>query len=234
MAVTALSSDAFYTTKNTVTSCGLRPRRTVQNGFPATSAVKGGASTRAGLRRLRTAGHAAAEAHPATGHRSREAVRPELSAAISPPPAHTKTRCRPKRRCCQRKRAQPVHLYATERHAGGVFVSNDGPHIYNQQALVHGDLYAPGKRADYHRALAAEAAARAKADVAERGLVAVVVQDYYAMAVPNASSIIRGRRWAKPGSSWTSPNNRRRGGETAHSDVIKAQIQWSSASGRRG
>src|ERR1035438_5444637 len=65
----------------------------------------------------------------------------------------------------------------------GVFVSNDGPHIYNQQALVHGDLYAPGKRADYHRALAAEAAARAKADVAERGLVAVVVQDYYAMAV---------------------------------------------------
>ena len=65
----------------------------------------------------------------------------------------------------------------------GVFVSNDGPHVYNQQALVHGDLFAPGKRADYHRALAAEAVARARADVAARGLVAVVVQDYYAMAV---------------------------------------------------
>src|ERR1035438_1106640 len=118
MAVTALSSDAFYTTKDTVTSCGLRPRRTVQNGFPATSAVKGGARTRAGLRRLRTAGHAAAEAHPATGHRSREAVRPELSGRQS-------RRRQPTRRrgagttaaAAQRKRAQPVHLYATERHA---------------------------------------------------------------------------------------------------------------------
>ena len=27
----------------------------------------------------------------------------------------------------------------------GVFVSNDGPHIYNNQAVVHGEIYAPGK-----------------------------------------------------------------------------------------
>jgi outer membrane protein TolC len=25
----------------------------------------------------------------------------------------------------------------------GVFVANDGPHIYNNQALVHGDIFAP-------------------------------------------------------------------------------------------
>src|SRR5689334_20777419 len=37
----------------------------------------------------------------------------------------------------------------------GVFVANDGPHIYNNQAIVHGDIFAPGKRADYRRALAA-------------------------------------------------------------------------------
>src|SRR5690349_8830865 len=29
----------------------------------------------------------------------------------------------------------------------GVFVANDGPHVYNNQAIVHGDIFAPGKRA---------------------------------------------------------------------------------------
>ena len=107
----------------------------------------------------------------------------------------------------------------------GVFVSNDGPHIYNQQAQVHGDIYAPGKRADYHRALAAEAVARAKADVAARGLVAVVVQDYYAMVVAerkleNAQQALREAR-----QFLDVTEQQERGGETAHSDVIKAQIQ---------
>src|SRR5579863_963789 len=63
----------------------------------------------------------------------------------------------------------------------GVFVANDGPRVYNSQGLVHGDLYAPGKRADYQRTIAAEAVARAKADVAARGLVAAVVQAYYTL-----------------------------------------------------
>ena len=52
----------------------------------------------------------------------------------------------------------------------GVFVSNDGPHVYNNQANVHADIFAPAKRADYHRAMAAEAVARAKADLAARGV----------------------------------------------------------------
>ena len=58
----------------------------------------------------------------------------------------------------------------------GMYVANDGPHVYTNQGIVHGDVYAPGKRADYHRAIAAEAVAHAKADVAARGLVAVVAQ----------------------------------------------------------
>ena len=107
----------------------------------------------------------------------------------------------------------------------GVFVSNDGPHIYNQQALVHGDLYAPGKRADYHRALSAEAAARAKADVAERGLVAVVVQDYYAMAVAERKLDNTRQALGEARQFLDVTEQQERGGETAHSDVIKAQIQ---------
>ena len=107
----------------------------------------------------------------------------------------------------------------------GVFVSNDGPHVYNQQALVHGDLFAPGKRADYHRALAAEAVARARADVAARGLVAVVVQDYYAMAVAERK-IENTRQALREARQFLDVTEQQeRGGEAAHSDVIKAQIQ---------
>jgi outer membrane protein TolC len=107
----------------------------------------------------------------------------------------------------------------------GIFVSNDGTHVYNEQALVHGDLYAPGKRADYHRALAAEAVARAKADVAARGLVAVVVQDYYAMAVAERKLENAQQALGEARQFLDVTEKQERGGEAAHSDVIKAQIQ---------
>src|SRR5438552_298433 len=63
----------------------------------------------------------------------------------------------------------------------GVFVANDGPKVYNVWATAHGDLFAPGRWADYRSAAAAEAVARAKADVAARGLVSTVVQNFYAV-----------------------------------------------------
>src|SRR4051794_1351769 len=48
----------------------------------------------------------------------------------------------------------------------GVFVANDGPKVYNAWGTVHGEVFSPGKWADYRSARAAEAVARAKADVA--------------------------------------------------------------------
>src|ERR1700681_4331307 len=63
----------------------------------------------------------------------------------------------------------------------GVFIANDGPHVYNNWATAHGDIFAPGKRAEYQRTIAAEAVARAKADIAGRGLIATVVQNYYGL-----------------------------------------------------
>src|SRR6266851_7431501 len=53
----------------------------------------------------------------------------------------------------------------------GIFVANDGPKVYNMWLTVHGDVFAPGRWAEYRAASAAKAAARAKADVASRGLV---------------------------------------------------------------
>src|ERR1700682_1266020 len=72
----------------------------------------------------------------------------------------------------------------------GIFVANDGPRVYNAWATAHGDLFAPQRWADYRSAAAAEGGAPAKGDVATRGLVATVVQNYYTLVatVRKASS----------------------------------------------
>jgi outer membrane protein TolC len=107
----------------------------------------------------------------------------------------------------------------------GVFVANDGVHIYNNQAVVHGDILAPGKRADYQRAIAAEAAARAKAEIAARGLAVTVVQDFYSLLAAqrkygNAQqSLKEARQFADI------TRKLEAGGEAAHSDAVKAEIQ---------
>lgn len=107
----------------------------------------------------------------------------------------------------------------------GVFVSNDGPHVYNDQLIVHGDIWAPSKRADYRGAIAAEAVARAKADVAARGLFATVAQDYYAMAVA-ARKLVNAQRALRETQDFLGITQKlEQGGEAAHSDVIKAEIQ---------
>jgi outer membrane protein TolC len=107
----------------------------------------------------------------------------------------------------------------------GVFVPNDGPRIYNDQATVHADLFAPVKRADYHRAMAAEAAARAKADIATRGLIATVMQDYYAMAVALRKVHNADRSVTDAASFLDITEKQEKGGEVAHSDTVKARLQ---------
>lgn len=107
----------------------------------------------------------------------------------------------------------------------GVFVANNGVHEYSEVALVHADVYAPGKLAEYRRAQAAEAAARARRDIALRGLSTVVVQNYYAVIgaqrhVANArQSVLEAQRFLDITSK------QEQGGEVAHTDVIRAQLQ---------
>ncbi len=108
----------------------------------------------------------------------------------------------------------------------GIFVSNDGPHVYNQQLIVHGDVWAPGKLADYRKAIAAEAVARARADIAARGLITVVVQGYYGMlsAQRKVDNAVQSLREAEDFLDIT--RKQEQGGEAAHADVVKAQIQY--------
>jgi len=107
----------------------------------------------------------------------------------------------------------------------GVFVPNDGPRVWTELLNVHGDVYNPGKRAEYHRTMAAEAVAKAKKDLAERGLVATVTQNFYGMAVAqrkvmNAQASLREARDFQDLSE-----KQERGGEAAKVDVVKAKLQ---------
>ena len=61
----------------------------------------------------------------------------------------------------------------------GVFVSNDGVHVYNSQAIVHQDVYTPAKIAEYRQTIAAQAVAAARRDLSLRGIVGAVFQNYY-------------------------------------------------------
>jgi outer membrane protein TolC len=108
----------------------------------------------------------------------------------------------------------------------GVFVANDGVHVYNEQAVIHEDLLTLVRHGEIRRAMAAEAIAKAKIEVAARGVSLTVIQDYYA--------IVAAQR--KFGNSQTSlkeaerffdlTEKQEKGGEVAHADVIKAQIDF--------
>jgi outer membrane protein TolC len=107
----------------------------------------------------------------------------------------------------------------------GVFVANNGPHEYILWGQAHGDVFAPAKWADYRRAQAAEAAARAKADVAARGLVAAVVQAYYAVAAAQHKAANAQQSLREAQQFLEISQRLEQGGEVAHSDVVKSQIQ---------
>lgn len=117
-------------------------------------------------------------------------------------------------------------IYTQPNGAGGiVFVSNDGTRVYNHQAVVHSEIFSPVKRGDYRKALAAAAAARARALVAQRGLILSVVQNFYGLLagqrkLGNAQQTLQEAR-----NFLDITQKQEAGGEVAHADVIKAQIQ---------
>jgi len=107
----------------------------------------------------------------------------------------------------------------------GVFVANNGVHEYLSQGDVH-QVVGYSQVADYRRARALEAVARAKSEIAARGLVVTVVQSYYGLVAAQ-------RRYANVQQAAIEAEKflqlsrkLENGGEVAHSDVIKAQLQF--------
>jgi outer membrane protein TolC len=108
----------------------------------------------------------------------------------------------------------------------GIFVANNGTHVYANQAIVHAEIYNPGKLADYRRTIAAEAVARARAEIAARGLIAVVVQDYYGLLVAQRKLANAEQSLQEASDFLDITRKQELGGEAARADVVKAQIQY--------
>ncbi len=107
----------------------------------------------------------------------------------------------------------------------GRFVGANGVHEYLSQGNVHQDISLQGI-AEYRRTLAAEAVARARSEIASRGLVVTVVQAYYHFVVAQRK-YDTAQRAATQGRHFLDISQKlEQGGEVAHSDVIKAQIQF--------
>jgi outer membrane protein TolC len=116
-------------------------------------------------------------------------------------------------------------LYTQPNGAGGVkFIANNAPHEYVSQGNIHEQLDFASV-ASYRRSAAQAAAAKARAEVASRGLVVTVMQNYFGVAAAE-QKLAATRRTAEEGDKFLQlTKDLETGGEVAHSDVIKAELQ---------
>ena len=113
---------------------------------------------------------------------------------------------------------QPNQLSAVK------FIAANGVREYISQGIAQESL-SVGSVSDYRRARAAEALARTRAEIAARGLNAVVVQAYYAAIVAARKTSNAQQAADEAGHFLKITRNLESGGEVAHSDAIKAQLQ---------
>jgi len=104
------------------------------------------------------------------------------------------------------------------------FIANNGVHEYISQANVHQQVSLTNY-ADFRRSSAALALARAKAEIATRGLVVTVTQFYYGLVVAQRKYATAQRASAEADRFLDISQKLESGGEVAHADVIKARIQ---------
>ncbi len=108
--------------------------------------------------------------------------------------------------------------------AGARFIANNGVHEYISQGNVHQE-FSLANIAGYRRSSAAEAVARARSEIAARGLVVTLVQAYYGFVVAQRKYSTEQQATTEAQRSLDISQKLERGGEVARSDVIKAQIQ---------
>jgi len=123
-------------------------------------------------------------------------------------------------------RSEYLNTQGNGKVPSGRFVTNDGIHVYREWATVHQDL-SPGTLSGVavQRAAAQEAIARARVEIARRGLAVTVTKAYYGLvnAQHKYATAQLGRDQAQH--SLSISQDLERGGEVAHSDVVKAQLQ---------
>jgi outer membrane protein TolC len=106
----------------------------------------------------------------------------------------------------------------------GVFISNDGVHVYNSQGVIHVEPLSLSRVAEYRQVGLEQAIAEAKAEILARGLVAAVAENYYALVVAQRHASNAQQSVAETQQFLDLTAKMEAGGEVAHADVIKAQI----------
>jgi outer membrane protein TolC len=104
------------------------------------------------------------------------------------------------------------------------YIANNAIHEYVGQGDVH-QVLDLASVAGYRKTAALAAAAKGQAEVAARGLVVTVVQDYFNVGAAE-EKLTTAKRAADDGDRFLQlTKDLEQGGEVAHSDVIKAEIQ---------
>jgi outer membrane protein TolC len=114
----------------------------------------------------------------------------------------------------------------TERFIGApvLFIANNAVHEYLSQADVH-QVFDAAAVANFRRMGTAASVAKAQAEIASRGLVVTVVQNYYAISAMRLK-VETAKKLADEGDHFLKITQElEQGGEVAHSDVIKAELQ---------
>jgi outer membrane protein TolC len=104
------------------------------------------------------------------------------------------------------------------------FIANNAIHEYTSQGIVTETIGGAGL-ADYRRSEAEAAAAKARLEVSRRGLVATVVEEYYNALATDAKVAVATRALAEASHFGTITRQREAGGEVAHADVVRADLQ---------
>jgi outer membrane protein TolC len=115
-------------------------------------------------------------------------------------------------------------LYSQTNANGVRFIANNAAHEYVSQGNIH-EVLDLASFSFYRRSAALAAAAKARAEVAGRGLVVTVVQNYFAVAAAEQKLSVARRTAGEGEKFFELTQNLEKGGEVAHSDVIKAELQ---------
>jgi outer membrane protein TolC len=109
----------------------------------------------------------------------------------------------------------------------GRFVTNDGVHVYRSWGVARQEISAETfLKSTYRRAQAAEALSSARVEIAQRGLVLTVTRNYYTFLTSQRKygtaqqSVQQAQRFLEI------TQQQENAGQAAHSDVVKAQIQY--------
>jgi len=105
-----------------------------------------------------------------------------------------------------------------------IFIANNAVHEYVSQANVH-EAIDVAAIANYRKVSASAAVAKWQAEIASRGLVVTVTQGYFAVA-STQRKVETAKRNADEGERFFKvAQDLEAGGEVAHADVIKAELQ---------